>query len=124
MEGPKKVLHSDEEAKQFYIPFVVNKALSYHRDCIHFSNEMNRYPNISPLQKYDFYYGAIKKYKRKYIPWPKKLETQNKDKIQVIQKAYNVSEKIAYDYLDILSEEQVNLLLKKYNNYGGTKDEK
>ena len=37
----KKQLIVDEETEREYSPFMVNRGLSYHKDCIMYANEMN-----------------------------------------------------------------------------------
>ena len=38
----KKDLIVDELTEKDYIPFLINRSLSYHKDCIIYANEMNR----------------------------------------------------------------------------------
>ena len=43
LKTKKSVINNDIEAKD-YKPFLVNRALSYHYDCIPYVNEINQYP--------------------------------------------------------------------------------
>ena len=38
----KKKLIVDELTEKSYAPFLVNRSLSYHKDCVLYANEMNR----------------------------------------------------------------------------------
>ena len=45
LQTKKSVVNDDIDAKD-YVPFMVNRSLSYHMDCILYANEMNLYPRL------------------------------------------------------------------------------
>ena len=45
----KKQLITDELTEKEYVPFIVNRSLSYHQDCVFFANEVNRRHHSTPL---------------------------------------------------------------------------
>ena len=49
-----------------YVPFVINKALSFHYDCILQANEMNRLPGKDKQMQFDYLYHKVRKYRRPF----------------------------------------------------------
>ena len=41
LQGKKQLIVDDLSEKE-YNPFIINRSLSYHKDCVFFANEMNR----------------------------------------------------------------------------------
>ena len=78
----KEILPSILETKEYalltdadersYPAFMVNRALSYHRDTALIANEMNRYGNLDNKLKYDFLINIVRAQKRRYSKWFKK----------------------------------------------------
>ena len=66
----KENLLETKEIKE-YNPFISNKSLSHHIDCVLFVNEMNMRPNLDKDMQYSFLLNSIRKSKR-YSPWKKK----------------------------------------------------
>ena len=54
-----------------YPPYIINKCLSSHIDCILFANEMNKYHHLDKDMQYSFYINTLRKRKR-FSPWLKK----------------------------------------------------
>ena len=50
----KKQLIVDELTEKDYNPFLVNRALSQHKDCVLFANEMNRRHFTDKKMQFDF----------------------------------------------------------------------
>jgi hypothetical protein len=99
-----------------YPPYIVNRCLSGHLDCILFSNEMNRYPNLDKDMQYSFYLNSLRKRKR-FSPWIKKDKIQDLD---IVKQYYGYSNEKASQALRILSKEQLDYI-KKRLDVGGTK---
>jgi hypothetical protein len=59
-----------------YAPYIVNRSLSYHLDCILHAQEMNKFPSIDKDMQYQYLLNSIRPMKRKFAPWQK----ANKDK--------------------------------------------
>ena len=53
LQTKKPVLHDAIDYKE-YNPFVVNRALSYHMDCILYVNDMNLHPGIEKDLQYQY----------------------------------------------------------------------
>lgn len=108
--GTNIVRNSDNPeltAKQ-YVPFMVNRALSYHHDCIVQANEMNRYPELDKMAAFDFYLNTIQPRKR-FSKWAKKV--QNAD-VDIIKQYYGYNDKRAFEVLSILTSEQLKTIRK------------
>lgn len=102
-----------EENEKELVPFVINKALSFHYDCLPYAFIMDQNSHLSAKMQYDFYLHAVRKYKRKYVPWSK--ATKNED-IELIRKVYGYSLRKAIDALSILDKEQLEELRTLYEN--------
>lgn len=107
-----------EENEGEYIPFVVNKALSFHRDCILHANEMNRLPNTDKLLQYHYLLNRIRGYKRPYQKWQKLEKSSDLD---AVKQYYKYSNEKAKEALMILSAEQIDDIKEKLNK-GGLND--
>ena len=91
-----------------YVPFVVNKSLSYFMDTVAYANEMNKYPFLDKRMQYDYLKGSIRKRKR-FSGWVKKDKS---DVIDAIIKYYDVSYRKALEYEKLLTEGQKQEILK------------
>lgn len=105
----KKHVVSSENEKD-YVPFVVNKALSFHYDCVVWVNQMNLYPNTDKLMQYHYLMGRVRGYNRKFEKW-QKLE-EDKDFL-TIKEYYNCSNEKAREYLSILTKDQIAELSRR-----------
>jgi len=111
----KKSVFQDEYDYKDYKPFVVNRALSYHIDCVLYANEMNRYPSLDVDLQYTFLLNTIRSMKREFQPW-QKSET-DKD-LECIKKYFGYSNEKAKDALRILNKDQIALIKEKTNKGG------
>ncbi len=102
----------DEGDIKQYIPYIVNKSLSYHLDSILFSNEMNRYSSVPSDCQYKFYYYSLPKRKR-FSKWIKKNDSEY---IELLKKYYDISEVKAYEILDLFSEKQIEYIKNRLKN--------
>ena len=103
-----------EETKTQYNPFIVNKALSHHLDCVLLTNEMNTRHHLDKDIQYTFLFNSIRK-GRRYSNWEKKSID---DDLKYIKKYYNYSNDKAYQALKILSKDQINYIKNKLENFG------
>ena len=62
LQTGNSVMSNDNEDE--YPPFIVNRALSHHMDCVVFANEMNVKGHAAKKMQYDFLLNSIRKYKR------------------------------------------------------------
>ena len=104
-----------QENEEDYVPFVVNKALSFHYDCVLYANEMNRYPSIGPLLQYQYLLNTVRPYKRPFQKWQKRETVEDLD---AIKEYYNYSNEKAKEALAVLSKSQVAEIKKKLDKGG------
>lgn len=103
----------EEDIRQ-YVPYVINKAFSYHLDSILFSNEMNMYYSIPVESQYLFYYNTLPKRKR-VAKWVKTKDTSD---IELIKEYYKLSTSKAYEVIDLLDKKQIEYIKNKLQNGG------
>ena len=99
-----------------YESFLVNRALSYHQDCLLYANEMNRRFELSARLQYHYLLNTIRKRKR-FAKW---IKPEKIDDLKIVMEYYQVSRAKAEEYLNILSENNIAVLRKKMNK-GGVK---
>jgi hypothetical protein len=100
----------NEQDEKSYSSFMVNRALSFHRDTALIANEVNRYPNLDNKLKYDFLLNIVRASKRPYSKWYKKAKSVDLD---VIKEYYGYSDAKAYEALKILSDDQIAIIKKE-----------
>lgn len=113
----KKKVPDDEDYKN-YNPFIVNRALSYHLDCVPYVNEMNLYPSVDKDMQFHYYLNSIRSMKRKFQPWQK---SETDLKIESVKKYFGYSNEKAKDALRILTDEQVAEIIRRTTKGGVTK---
>lgn len=109
----KKNVIDDEKD---YVPFIVNKALSFHYDCIMHVNQMNMHPNLDKTLQYQYYLFSIRSYKRPYQKW---LKRETIVELELVKEYYKFSTEKAKEALTVLTEDQLNIIRKKIDR-GGT----
>jgi hypothetical protein len=117
LQTKKNVLESEYDVKK-YDAFVVNRALSYHIDCLPYAAEMNLYPNLDNDLQFHYYLNKVRSMKRKFQPWQK--AEVNKD-LGPIKEYFGFSNEKAKQALRILSDEQITFIKEKTNKGGVTK---
>jgi hypothetical protein len=114
----KKSPFKDEYDYKDYVPFVVNRALSYHLDCISYVNQLNLTPGIDKDMQYSYLLNTIRPMKRKFQPWQKTSVDKN---IEAVKKYFGYSNEKAKDALRILNDEQIAEIIRKTDKGGVTK---
>ena len=112
----KNVYDVDNESlvDKDYVPFLINKALSYYPDTIMYSNEMNMHGNIDKKLQYHYLLNSIRPAKR-FAKWVKKEEDNDLTSVMEFY-GYNIQK--AKQALSILSKEQL-LIIKQKLEKGG-----
>jgi hypothetical protein len=118
LQTKKSVIHDDMDAKD-YTPFVVNRALSYHMDCVLYANEMNLYPEVDKDLQYQYLLNTVRSMKRKFQPWQKSETDKN---IEYVKTYFGYSNQKAKEALRILTDEQI-ADIKRNTDKGGVKKE-
>lgn len=113
----KKNLMVDEETKKAYLPYIVNRSLSYFPDTVLFANEMNKRHHLESDLQYSFLINTIRKRKR-FSKWEKSGKIED---IEVIKEYYEYSNDKARTVLPLLTQEQLLILREKVNKGGRRK---
>ena len=112
----KNLIQEDPSVKKDYPPFIINRFLSGHLDCVLFANEMNKYHFLDKDMQYEFYINILRKRKR-FSPWIRKDKISD---IESVKSYYGYSNEKATQALKILSPEQIDFIKDKLD-IGGKK---
>ena len=99
-----------------YAPYIINRCLSGNLDCILFTNEMNKYPNLDKDMQYNFYLNTLRK-KKRFSPWLRKEKVTD---LQSVKQYYGYSNEKASQALKILSKQQLEFIRQRLET-GGSK---
>ncbi len=91
-----------------YVPYIVNKAMSYYPDTIGVANLLNECWSMPKRAQFDVYMQAVRQ-KRRYTPW---IKPDRSADIQIISDFYKYSRAKAEEALDILTSDQIAELKK------------
>ena len=109
----------DEELNfKDYTPFLTNRSLSYHLDCVLYANDMNQWPNLDKDMQYHYLLNSIRPMKRKFVAWQKADSVKD---IECIKTYFGYSNSKAKEALRILTDEQIAEIKTKIDT-GGVKN--
>ncbi len=103
------LIEEDPSIVKDYPPYIVNRCLSGHLDCIMFVNEMNKYPNLDKDMQYSFYLNTLRK-KKRFSPWLRKEKVTD---LQSVKQYYGYSNEKASQALKILSKQQLEYIKQR-----------
>jgi len=112
----ENLIEQDPTLKKDYAPYIINRCLSGHVDCILFANEMNMNHHVDKDMQYSFYLNSLRKRKR-FSPWLRKDKVTD---LECIKSYYGYSNEKASQALKILSKEQI-AFIKQRLEIGGKK---
>lgn len=115
----KKIVITEENEKD-YIPFLVNRALSLHQDCVLFANEMNKNHSLDRLPQFHYLINTVRDRRRPFQKWHKLSKNEDLD---AIKEYYNYSDEKANDVLSLLSDDQINDIRNRIRK-GGLQNDK
>jgi len=111
----KKDLIVDEISEKSYDAFIVNRALSLHKDCIFYANEMNRLHFLDKKLQNDFLLNIVRSQKRPFAKW---VFTEKSEDLKCIKQVFGFSNIKAREAIRLLSKEQIQKL-KEQTDTGG-----
>ena len=114
----KKVPDEELDFKE-YAPFLINRSLSYHLDCVLYVNDMNLYPNLDKDMQYQYLLNSIRPMKRKFNGWNKAEVLKDLD---CVKEYFGYSNQKAKEALRILSEEDIAEIRKRTDKGGVNND--
>ena len=109
LQGKKQLIVDDLTEKE-YLPFIVNRSLSYHKDCVLYANEMNRRHFLDKKMQNDFLLNTIRSQKRPFAKW---VKSEKSDDLECIKQVYQFSDTKAKEAARLLSKEQIQQLKEK-----------
>ena len=110
----ENLMKEDETSKKEYAPYIINRCLSGHIDCILYANEMNLYHSLDKDMQYSFYLNSLRK-KKRFTPWIRKDKVND---LECIKKYYSYSNEKASQALKILTKEQIKFIKKRFETGG------
>jgi hypothetical protein len=110
----KEDLMVDEWAEKQYIPYIVNKGLSYGADTVIYANEMNSRPHIDKKLQFQFLINNIRPRKR-FNKW---IKAEKIESIEVIKQYYGYSTEKARQVIPLLDQSKIDLLQQKLEKGG------
>jgi hypothetical protein len=110
----KKDLMVDDITEKAYLPFIINRSLSYFQDTVLIANEMNIASHIDNRMQYDYYMNIVRKRKR-FSKWAK---SNGSSDIEVVKQYYGYSEEKARQVLPLLTPDNIKVLQQKVSKGG------
>jgi hypothetical protein len=110
----KKDLIVDDWSEKQYIPYIVNRGLSFGADTAIPANEMNSRPHLDRKLQFDFLINTVRPRKR-YNKW---VKADKVEAIEVVKTYYGYSIEKARQALSILTSEQLDHLKQKLEKGG------
>lgn len=93
----------DEQVEKKYLPFIINRCLSYFPDTILQANEMNQHSHLDKKMQFDFFRHSTRARKR-FSKW---LKPEKSEQLEAVKSYYGYSNKSADEVMSILSPEQL-----------------
>ena len=110
----ENLLDEDPSLEKEYAPYIINRCLSGHIDCIMFVNELNKNHSLPKKLQYDFLLNNLRKRKR-FSPWLRKDQIKDLD---LVKKYYGYSNEKAQQVLKILTKEQLSSIRERLETGG------
>ena len=115
----KNNLIVDEQTEKDYNPFIVNRALSYHLDCLPYVAEISALSFLEKDMQYQYLLNTIRPMKRPFHKWQKAEKLED---LECVKLLFGYSDKKAKEALRVLTDEQLTQIRKRTEK-GGMKKE-
>lgn len=91
-----------------FVPFITNRALAHHKDCLFLANMVNeRASSLDKRQSYLFLFHSVKARKRPFQKW---IKAEKPEDLELVKSYFGYSDRKAKEALSILSDEQLKLI--------------
>lgn len=104
----------DDWSEKQYIPYIVNKGLSYGSDTVIPANEMNSRPHLERKLQFQFLINTIRP-KKRFNKW---IKAEKIEAIELVKQYYGYSTEKARQVLPLLSKIQLDYLKQKLEKGG------
>ena len=98
---------NDDLAEKGYKPYMTNRSLSYHQDCILYANEMNMRKHLEHKLQYEYLLNTLRKRKRRGSKWGKDKPDAT---VEMIMEYYGYGRAKAEQVLRVLTDEQLAMI--------------
>ena len=105
----KKDIMLDDLDEKAYVPFMVNRQLSYFQDTVMLANEMNQYHQIDNKLQYSFFLNTVRKRKR-FSKW---FKPEQENDVELVKEYYGLSNEKARQPHSLLSIDQIEIIRKR-----------
>lgn len=113
----KRDIMEDDEAERAYVPFMVNRALSYFPETVMHAHRMTCMPHLSNREQYSYLLNIVRPAKR-FAKWARRGVDED---IEAVQSYYGWSSAKAQQVLSILTPQQLKTI-KEYLDRGGSNE--
>lgn len=103
-------MDDDPNAEKLYLPFMVNRCLSFFQDTVLYANEMNQNYELDHKLQYDYLLNSVRKRKR-FSKW---LKNETSDDLDLVKFHFKYSDQKAKEVMDILGEEGIQKIRDLY----------
>ena len=110
----KADLMEDPDNESAYVPYIVNRQLSYFPDTVAFANAINQYPHVDKKLQFAFLLNIVRKRSR-FSKWGK---PEQSDDIEVIKQLYGYSNEKAKQVISLFTPEQLEELRTRVHRGG------
>lgn len=110
----KEDLIVDDWSEKQYVPYIVNRGLSYGPDTAIPANEMNSRPHLDKKLQFHFLINTVRPRKR-FNKW---IKAEKSESIEIVKQYYGYSIDKARQALMILTDSQIEHLRKKLEKGG------
>lgn len=117
------LIDQNPDCEREYTPFLTNRSLSYFRDTILFSNEMNLRHGFDKKPQYDYYINTIRPQKRYNKKWAKR-DILDIDKLELISEYYECNITRSMEYSVLLTDTDIEEIRKRMYKGGITHDKR
>ena len=110
---------NDELSEKSYVPFLVNRSLSYHIDAVLEANQMNLCAHLDSKLQFDFLLNTLRKRKR-FAKWCKPVSNND---LEAVMEYFKYNRSTAEQALKCLTAEDMSTIYSKIDK-GGIKHDR
>lgn len=112
-----------EEEQNAVNPYMLHRFISMNKDYIDVVNMMQKYQNSSAKSVYEFYCKALPK-KKTFFKYIKSSVKYDVETLKGVAEFFGCSKREAKEYLEFLSNEEIDVILNQVNGVNNKKKKK
>ena len=110
----ENLIENDSLAEKEYVPFVINRTMSYFPDTVLYVNEVNLRGHLDNRLQNDYLLNSIRK-KKRFARW---LKPDANEDIDAIKEYYSCNYRKAYEIAKVLTGDQLSLIHNRMKRGG------